>query len=95
MISLKLGVSRQGTRMRLVYEATYYAKNEGGRGLERMREVRISACFARETVKEIAPWNLSFKCKVIDTGTCVRVCDITVFGFRRILPSYSNLRVKR
>lgn len=58
VISLKLlGVWRQGTRMRLVcvHEATYYVKNEGGRGLERMREVRISACFARETVKEIAP----------------------------------------
>lgn len=40
----------------LVYEATYHAKYEGGHGLERMREVRISVCFARETVQEIAPW---------------------------------------
>lgn len=27
-------------------------ENEGGHGLERMREVRISARFARETVEE-------------------------------------------
>lgn len=63
-----------GDSYALVYRATYYARNEGGRGLERMREVRISACFAREIVDEIAPWNLSFECKVIKRN--VHACVI-------------------
>lgn len=41
----------------LVYGATHHANYEGGHGLERMREVRISVRFARETVEEIAPWS--------------------------------------
>jgi len=47
----------------LVYEATRRAKYEGGHGLERMREVRISVRFARETVEEIAPWRLFVQMK--------------------------------
>lgn len=31
-----------GDSYALVYRATYYARNEGGRGLERMREVHVS-----------------------------------------------------
>ena len=38
----------------MLSSTTHRVKYEGGHGLKRMREVRISVCFVRETV-EIAP----------------------------------------
>jgi len=49
---------------------------EGGHGLERMREVRISVRFARETLEEIAPWRLFVQMKGNrDRNARVRNCS--------------------